>query len=183
MNMTIGSPAAPKLSVDMLINQAIQSGQLSPAIELEIHTLCDSAHELSLEDYMALDRLRQALQTNKIQMMPRKQFINVMETIVMEEALRQLAQSGPPQLEGLDLGDIIAYALNRLPALYATTQEGAHYQKIKAKKEFGEQVTETVQGAIAHSRQLCQNQEPLNSDVAPPDLTVKITGLLNQPKA
>jgi GGDEF domain-containing protein len=49
----------------------------------------------------------------------------------------------------LDVGDIAAYALNRLPPLYATTEEGASYQRQHAKTELQELIAQQVSEAIS----------------------------------
>jgi hypothetical protein len=51
----------------------------------------------------------------------------------------------------LDLGDIAAYALNRLPPLYATTEEGATYQRQRAKEELQGLIAQQVGEAIARN--------------------------------
>ncbi len=54
---------------------------------------------------------------------------NVMEPLVAEEVQRQL----PLKLvKYLNRAQAIAYALNRLPALYATSERGWHLQMLKA---------------------------------------------------
>ena len=49
----------------------------------------------------------------------------------------------------LDVGDIAAYALNRLPPLYATTEEGANYQRQRAREELQNLIQEQVAEAIS----------------------------------
>jgi Late competence development protein ComFB len=51
----------------------------------------------------------------------------------------------------LDVGDIAAYALNRLPPLYATTEEGASYQRERAQKELQNLITQQVESAITQN--------------------------------
>ncbi|MEO0459132.1 MAG: late competence development ComFB family protein, partial [Cyanobacteria bacterium P01_A01_bin.114] len=46
---------------------------------------------------------------------------------------------------------VAAYALNRLPPLYATTEEGANYQREKARIELADMITGQVQDAIANN--------------------------------
>ncbi len=70
-----------------------------------------------------------ALLTGEVATLPRKQFINVMEELVLTEAITEVAKIEASSNHTLDLGDIAAYALNRLPPLYATTEEGASYQR------------------------------------------------------
>lgn len=150
-------------SIHTLVEQALQTGQLPPAAELEIHTLCRDTTTLSLQDYMALDRLKQALQSQTVQAMPRGQFINVMEQVLIEEALRQLAQISPAALGLLDLGEIVAYSLNRLPVLYATTQTGASHQRAHVAETLQAKVAETVTEAIANCQQPLPCREPVVS--------------------
>jgi hypothetical protein len=81
---------------------------------------------------MALDRLMGYLLIDEVEAVPRKQFINVMEEIVLSESVARVAEIESASNTVLDLGDIAAYALNRLPPLYATTEEGSAYQRKRA---------------------------------------------------
>ena len=121
-----------KTSIESIVEQALQDGYLTPAMEAEVGRICDSAFELSVEEYMALDRLMGALLTVEVVAVPRKQFINVMEELVLSEAVARVAEIEANTNKVLDLGDIAAYALNRLPPLYATTEQGANYQRDRA---------------------------------------------------
>jgi hypothetical protein len=98
---------------------------------------------------MALDRLMGALLTGEVVAVPRKQFINVMEELVLTEAIARVAEIEATSESSLDVGDIAAYALNRLPPLYATTEEGANYQRQRAKAELEELIAQRVNEAIA----------------------------------
>jgi phage baseplate assembly protein W len=82
---------------------------------------------------------------------PRKQFINVMEELVLTEAVARVAEVEATSERVLDVGDIAAYALNRLPPLYATTEEGARYQRQRAKEELQELITQQVSAALAQN--------------------------------
>jgi len=126
-------------------------GYLTPAMEAEVGRICDTASELSIEEYMALDRLMGALLTGEVVAVPRKQFINVMEELVLTEAIARVAEIEATSDLTLDLGDIAAYALNRLPPLYATTEEGADYQRGRAKEEMSPIIAQQVSEAIARS--------------------------------
>jgi hypothetical protein len=120
-------------------------------METEVGRICDTASELSIEEYMALDRLMGALLTGEVVAVPRKQFINVMEELVLTEAVAQVAEIEATSDRILDVGDIAAYALNRLPPLYATTEEGARYQRQRAREELQDLITQQVKAAIAHN--------------------------------
>ena len=136
------------MSIEKIVEQALQDGYLTPAMEAEVGRICDTASELSIEEYMALDRLMGALLTGEVVAVPRKQFINVMEELVLTESIARVAEIEASSERTLDLGDIAAYALNRLPPLYATTEEGATYQRSKAKEELHSVIADCVHEAI-----------------------------------
>lgn len=121
------------MSIEEIVDQALKDGYLTPVMEAEVGRLCDTASELSIEQYMALDKLMGALLTGEVVAVPRKQFINVMEELVLSEAIARVAEIEATSDTALDVGDIAAYALNRLPPLYATTEQGAKYQREKLK--------------------------------------------------
>jgi hypothetical protein len=139
------------MSIEKIVDQALQDGYLTPAMEAEVGRICDTASELSVEEYMALDRLMGALLTGEVVAVPRKQFINVMEELVLTEAIARVAEIEATSDRTLDLGDIAAYALNRLPPLYATTEEGATYQRQRAKEDLQHLIANQVGAAIARS--------------------------------
>jgi len=139
------------MTIEKIVEQALQDGYLTPAMEAEVGRICDTASELSIEEYMALDRLMGALLTGEVVAVPRKQFINVMEELVLTEAIARVAEIEATSDCTLDLGDIAAYALNRLPPLYATTEEGADYQRGRAKEELSPIIAQQVSEAIARS--------------------------------
>jgi hypothetical protein len=139
------------MSIEKIVEQALQDGYLTPAMESEVGRICDTASELSIEEYMALDRLMGALLTGEVVAVPRKQFINVMEELVLTEAIARVAEIEASSDCTLDLGDIAAYALNRLPPLYATTEEGADYQRSRAKEELQDLIAQQVNDAISRN--------------------------------
>ena len=139
------------MSIENIVEQALRDGYLTPAMEAEVGRICDTASELSIEEYMSLDRLMGALLTGEVVAVPRKQFINVMEELVLTEAIARVAEIEATADVTLDLGDIAAYALNRLPPLYATTEEGAEYQRNRAKEELQNLISEKVDEAISRN--------------------------------
>ena len=78
------------MSIEKIVEQALQDRYLTPVMEAEVGRICDTASELSVEEYMALDRLMGALLTGEVVAVPRKQFINVMEELVLTEAISQI---------------------------------------------------------------------------------------------
>ena len=137
------------MSIEKIVEQALLDGYLTPAMEAEVGRICDTASELSIEEYMALDRLMGALLTGEVVAVPRKQFINVMEELVLTEAISRVAEIEATSDRSLDVGDIAAYALNRLPPLYATTEEGASYQRLRVQEELQELLTQQINEAIS----------------------------------
>lgn len=136
------------MGIKSIVEQALQDGYLTPSMEAEVGRICDTAAELSVEEYMALDKLMGSLLTGEVVAVPRKQFINVMEELVLSDAITRVAEIEQTSDTSLDVGDIAAYALNRLPPLYATTEEGANYQRQRAREELQDLIQEQVAEAI-----------------------------------
>lgn len=59
---------------------------------------------------------------------------NAMEPLAIEEIERQMQQLPMQVANSIDKADAIAYALNRLPPLYATTEEGWTWQQERARE-------------------------------------------------
>ncbi|ERN39959.1 late competence development protein comFB [Rubidibacter lacunae KORDI 51-2] len=138
------------MRIQAIVQQALGSGYLTPAMEAEIGRICEAVPELTPQEYAALDQLMGALMVGSVVAARRKQFINVMEELVLGEALARAAEIEATSDRALDLGDIAAYALNRLPPLYATTEEGAEYQYQRAREELSELIATRVREAVSH---------------------------------
>ncbi len=95
---------------------------------------------------------------------------NAMETLVREEIDRQLTEADTVYPQNFDRSDAIAYALNRLPALYATTQEGWDRQMKRARRGLMDLVSMTVTWGINEAQRKYKPCEtPLASEqVRPP---------------
>ena len=75
-------------------------------------------------------------------------YINVMESVVTDEVNQQL-QDVPGRIRRyLKMEEIVTYALNRLPTLYASSEEGLQYQRRLAKRDMPREVTNAVRQAI-----------------------------------
>jgi asparagine synthetase A len=74
---------------------------------------------------------------------------NVMELVVAKEINRQISRLPAKVAEFVDPIDVAAYALNRLPALYAASKQGKEKQEIRIQKDYQEQIKLTVKQAIA----------------------------------
>ena len=137
------------MSIEKIVEQALEDGRLTPTMEAEVGCICDNASELSIEEYVALDRLMGALLTGEVLAEPRKRLINVMEELVLTNVIAKVAEIEATSKISLDVGDITVYALNRLPPLYARTEEGAKYQRERAKTELDGLICQQVGEAIS----------------------------------
>ena len=88
--------------------------------------------------------------------------LNVMESLVTEEIEQQL-QHFPTQLTWyINKVDVMTYAMNRLPALYASSESGWRHQMSYGKKKLGEQIAVAVRQAfLAVQRNLLRVAIPL----------------------
>jgi hypothetical protein len=75
-------------------------------------------------------------------------FTNVLEKLIVEETERQLQRLAPLMAREVTLEDAAAYALNRLPPMYATSEEGIERQRQKALVDMGTVITSAVIQAI-----------------------------------
>jgi|GEM_PF-425878 len=85
-------------------------------------------------------------------------YSNVMELLVEERVKKQVDSLPTPEATSLDSKDLVAYALNRLPPLYATSQEGVEYQIRRARAKYGAQIDQTVHCALLAVQQAPQRQ-------------------------
>ncbi|HIK45947.1 MAG TPA: late competence development ComFB family protein [Leptolyngbyaceae cyanobacterium M65_K2018_010] len=93
---------------------------------------------------------------------PKRAYINAMELLVAEEVERQIQGLPPRVVKYLNVTEVETYALNRLPALYASSEKGWQHQCEKAKRELGAQIKNTVRQAIAAVQvDPIRNAEPL----------------------
>jgi Late competence development protein ComFB len=140
------------MTIQEIVEIALENGYLTPTMEAEVGRICDNASDLSVTEYQALDKLMGALLTGQVVAVPRKQFINVMEELVLTESITRVSEVESRNNVTLDIGDIAAYALNRLPPLYATTEEGANYQRKRAQSELKDLIAQQVETAISRNQ-------------------------------
>ncbi|WP_051017273.1 late competence development ComFB family protein [Dactylococcopsis salina] len=75
-----------------------------------------------------------------------------MENLVAIEVEKQLKSFPQKRIENISKLDVITYALNRLPPLYAASKEGMAKQTEEGKENYQEKIKLTVQLAIAQVR-------------------------------
>jgi hypothetical protein len=84
---------------------------------------------------------------------------NVME-LLTEEAVKRHIKAMPPRVATyMNPDELVAYALNQLPSLYATTEKGLDYQLQKGRSQYQSKIDQAVKRAIA-----AVNRDPLRSD-------------------
>jgi hypothetical protein len=79
-------------------------------------------------------------------------YINVMELLVKEEVEQQLGalQARSPRfLNQINHVELVALALNHLPALYATSNKGLDMQRQNGKVRYANQIRQAVHNALA----------------------------------
>ena len=111
-------------------------------------------------------------------------YTNVMERLVAEEVARQKSKLPPKLREYIKGVEVETYALNRLPALYASSEKGWQMQYEKAGKAHAEAVYKAVrQGIAAVQVDPLRASQPLSvrqSDESETILTA-FRNMLNQP--
>jgi hypothetical protein len=90
---------------------------------------------------------------------------NVMEMLVADEIERQIVRLPSNIKKFINSIEVATYALNRLPALYASSQQGYNKQKLKGRSEYSVQITQEVRKGLAAVQQdLLRSSTPLLSE-------------------
>lgn len=79
----------------------------------------------------------------------RRAYINVMELLVAEEFERQCKKLPGRVLKYVKRSEVETYALNRLPALYASSEKGLNYQYENGSRTLKTQISNAVRQAFA----------------------------------
>ena len=91
---------------------------------------------------------------------------NVMEILVADEIERQISRLPSNIKKFINPIEVATYALNRLPALYASSQQGFNKQKIKGRSEYSVKITQEVRKGLAAIQQdLLRSSTPLTADM------------------
>jgi hypothetical protein len=111
-------------------------------------------------------------------------FRNVMEALVVQEVEHQLDSLPLRKARYINVSDVVAYALNRLPPLYATSEEGRRTQERRAKLEYAKQIAVAVrQGMVAVERDPLRSSTPLKpvTDAEALDVLEELKELFHDP--
>ncbi|MEA5579172.1 late competence development ComFB family protein [Anabaena sp. UHCC 0451] len=100
---------------------------------------------------------------NSKQLAFKKHCCNVMETLVIEEVEKQIQGLPVKIVQYVKVPEVVAFALNRLPGMYATSKRGWQRQWHHGKTEFSQKITMAVrQGIVAIQRDPLRVNDPLN---------------------
>ncbi|WP_019498197.1 late competence development ComFB family protein [Pseudanabaena sp. PCC 6802] len=97
---------------------------------------------------------------------------NVLEDLVVDEAKEQIQRLGSKVRIQLALGEVAAYALNRLPPLYASTDRGWLQQRKRANNELRSQIINAV-----HHGMMAVRRDPLRQPKPIPQIELESTAL------
>lgn len=91
---------------------------------------------------------------------------NVMEELVTEEINKQLKRYPRKVAKFINQVEVLTYALNRLPPLYASSHKGLNRQKIRGKAELQIKITRTVREGIKQvQNDLVRISNPLTEEL------------------
>ncbi|MBD2417973.1 late competence development ComFB family protein [Anabaena cylindrica FACHB-243] len=106
-----------------------------------------------------------------------------MEMLVVDEVEKQIKSLPLKTANYIKASEVVAYALNRLPCLYATSRRGWQRQWHHGKTELYQKITTAVrQGIIAVQRDPLRVNDPLNftADQAALDALEKLKIILQR---
>ena len=90
---------------------------------------------------------------------------NVMEILVAEEIDRQIVRLPSSIRKFINPIEVATYALNRLPALYASSQQGFNKQKLKGHSEYKVKITQEVRkGFAAIQQDILRSSTPIRAE-------------------
>ncbi len=146
MNTQISYAVFPEqTSIRGIVHKALDTGYLSVEAENNLRELLKQNYEQ--EDFNAFLRLQQAAmeggvkqESRELTKTPASIYCNALEPLVREEVEEQIQKLPAKLAFYINPHQAIAYALNRLPAFYATSEEGWQRQQQKAKEELGDKI-------------------------------------------
>lgn len=131
------------MGICSLVSKALEKGFLDLSVELALEQRMDKS-VLEAEEYEAVVALERAIQEGRVHTVGRRACVNAIEQLVWAEIGRRV-EAGELDPKGeTDLGEIAAHALSRLPARYATTDEGLSLRLEEARASMGEEIRRTI---------------------------------------
>lgn len=166
------------MTIRDVVDQALREGCLTPSLETALLRALDYDDLSNEDEILALARLQEAVQRGEVVTSERKRCFNMMEDFVWEVIEQEYATIRVKGAALPDAGDVAAYALNHLRPFYATTQEGAEFQRQKARTECWDLVKKRVREAVEHSMGR-PVYHPERKPIAPPADKTSLIGKLD----
>lgn len=166
------------MTIREVVARAMREGCLSPALETALLRALDFSFQHSEADMAALSALQSAVRKGEIVTRERRRCFNMMEEFVWDVIEQEYATLRMRGAELPDAGDVAAYALNHLRPFYATTEEGAQFQREKAREEYWDLVKKRVREALEHNMGR-PVYYPERKPIAPPADKENLLGLLD----
>ena len=147
MNTQVSYAVFPEqVSIRSIVQKALDTGYLSVEAENNLRELLKQSYDR--EDFNAFLKLQQAAmeggvkqESRELTQAPTSVYRNALEPLIREEVEEQIEKLPVKLAFYINPHQAIAYALNRLPAFYATSEEGWQRQQQKAKEELGDKIT------------------------------------------
>lgn len=113
----------------------------------------------------------------------KKLYINVMEMLVAEEVSRQLNSLPERVSKYVKRTEVETFALNRLPALYASSEKGLQHQYDRALHDYKPQIVSAVRQAFAAVQvDPIRLSQPLQLNAEEESVLEALRELLQQPE-
>jgi hypothetical protein len=107
-------------------------------------------------------RIHSEIVTLPVMMQSNSSYRNVMELLIEESVDQYLSKRPYRQVAHVNRAELIAYALNQLPPLYATSEKGLTHQLQRGRRDYGERIQQAIHRAMAAiSRDPIRNVSPL----------------------
>lgn len=147
MNTQVSYAVFPEeTSIRGIVQKALDTGYLSIEAENNLRELLKQSYDR--EDFNAFLKLQQAAMEGGVKQESRELaqaetsvYRNALEPLIREEVEEQIQKLPAKLAFYINPHQAIAYALNRLPAFYATSEEGWQRQQQKAKEELGDKIS------------------------------------------
>lgn len=92
-------------------------------------------------------------------------YVNVMESLVAQEVGKQLLEVPAKVRRYLKMEEVVTFALNRLPAMYASSERGWQCQRQVAKRDLQRKIQNAVhQAIVAVQVDPLRLSQPINAD-------------------
>lgn len=147
MNTEVSYAVFPEqASIHVIVQKALDTGYLSIAAENSLRELLKQSYDR--KDFDAFLKLQKAAMEGRVKQESRELtkaktsvYRNALEPLIREEVEEQIEKLPPKLAFYINSHQATAYALNRLPAFYATSEEGWKRQQQKAKQELSDKIS------------------------------------------